>query len=45
MFLKNIEGKKVTYSLICVFVLLKKMEKSLQNKCTKNTDVPTTWFM
>ena len=45
MCLKTSNGKKVTYSLICVFVLVKKIEKSPQNKCTKNTDVPTTWFM
>ena len=48
MRLKNIEGKKshvFTYLRFCACQKEKKIEKSLQCKCTKNTDVPTTRFM
>ena len=44
--LKTSKRKKVTHSLMWVFALAtKKIEKSLQWKGTKNTDVPTTRFM
>ena len=44
--LKTSKRKKVTHSLMWVFALAtKKIEKSLQRKGTKNTDVPTTRFM
>ena len=50
MRLKTSKGKKVTYSLICVFVLFvcakkKRIEKSPHNVDVLNTDVPTTRLM
>ena len=49
MHLKTSKGKIVTYSLICVFVRLKKrklekIEKS-HNGNVINTDAPTSWLM
>ena len=52
MRLKTSKGKKVTYSLMCVFVLYvrankrkSKKEKSPHNVNVLNTDVPTTRLM
>ena len=49
MRLKTSKRKIVTYSLICVFVRVKKrklekIEKS-HNENALNTDVPITWLM